>query len=142
MSPDAALVQEATKVLEVSFDLESTLANVGGIMPGEDLPPEFKGVMMGEALKLTANLMYNTHDAKVRRQSGQSMLSSIRPVSETRNGSLVSLEACRDGRAATYSRNGTPFPGILIRHVSFYQRDTDGNLKMFTWYTERVTTCG
>ncbi|MGD7732918.1 hypothetical protein ACQCX5_08140 [Propionibacteriaceae bacterium G57] len=138
---DAALLAEATKALEVGFDLESSLGHSGGLPVGVPLPDEFKRVMMGRALDLELSLMRNTWEEKVKHKSGQAKQYGVRAVSLERDGSLIALNSCRDGRGVTFERAGEQFKGVLIQHTSYYKRDSDGRVKMFTWVSEEVDSC-
>ncbi|MGA4508014.1 hypothetical protein ACQB6R_03160 [Propionibacteriaceae bacterium G1746] len=138
---DAALLAEATKVNAVIFDLETSLSNIGGVIPPDDLPPEFDKVVMGEAREAMLSTMHNTWEAKIRRTAGEAKLYGTKQVAEQRDGSLIALHSCRDGRGVSYTRDGMTIQGALVTHTSFYKRDKDGLLKMLDWSSERVTSC-
>ena len=134
VTADPALVAEAKKVNQRQFDLEMTFTYPGGLPPGTPPPMFFTDVMMGKGLSLTMDLLYNTFNAGVHRKSGQVKLGPASVVDLTRDGSLIALRACRDGREVTLQReDGSTYKGVLVRHTTYYKRDKDGMLKMSSW---------
>lgn len=133
LTQDAALLGEATKVNEEVFRLRMAWFGAGGVKPEDDLPPELDRLVMGEQRAKVLRDLHFAWEAQVSKDlQGEHRLHTVEQAALQLDGSLIAIHSCWDSRTVIYHyrRDNKRVNGQAIEHTSFYQRDTDGLLKM------------
>ncbi len=140
-TPSVDLEAQAIAAYKKAFTTYFAWAKVGGLAPGNKVPPELESTTTDQALKDQVGELNQVYKLGLQYQSGEFKITKVRVSSKKRVGAKIALESCEDGSSIVNKRlDGTTSRGRLIYKTSYYTV-VDGKVKMTYYFGEEVKKC-